>query len=386
MNNRQRFFNILEGKPIDHTPFFPDLSIWYENTRKEFGKEVIFGAGKYIPDNIEFHTRESHLTGQYAKMTCLDYYREYDWGLPVHIADWYVTNYTGGIEVEEKRMAGKKEILYKTPKGNLSRCYHLDQDGSWAPFDYLIKKLDDFEILKYILSNTVYRLNPEPVEKFLKETDGFGVCDLVIKRSPFGKLIHENLGFMETIYALEDEPSIIEKYLAEQEACDMQLIELAGKSPGSVIILSDHADENLISPPQYKKYCMPYYKKIYSYLENKGKYVSTHLDGNIKGYLSFIGNTGFHLLDGCTPAPMFNYEVEELRDAIKGKTCCYLGVPASLLTSDKNRQEALEVGRRIVKAFHGRVIANIGDIVPINGDIKLVIKVGQEIMNTLSYP
>lgn len=382
MNNRQRFFNVLEEKPIDHAPFFPDISIWYENTRKEFGKEVIFGAGMYIPDELDFHSLPSRMPEPYSKMTYLDYYREYDWGLPVHIADWYTTTYSGNVEVEEKRTAKTKEILYKTPKGDLSRCYHLDQDGSWAPFGYLIKEIRELDVLKYILNHTHYQLNPQPVEKFLKETEGFGVCDLVIKRSPFGKLIHENLGFIETIYALEDETEVIEKFLEEQEACDWQLIELAAKSAGSLVIISDHADENLISPLQYKKYCMPYYKKVCDYLHRKGKYVSTHLDGNMKAYLDFIGDTGFHLLDGCTPAPMFNYEVEELRDAIQGKTHCYMGVPASLLTNTANEREILEMGKRIVNAFNGKVIVNIGDIVPINGDINLVIKLGEQVIKT----
>jgi len=81
MNNRNRFFNLLNNKKIDRVPFFPDITTWYEYTRKKSGEKETFGPGVYIPNNINFHQRESCLSKQFAKMTFLDYYREFDWGL-----------------------------------------------------------------------------------------------------------------------------------------------------------------------------------------------------------------------------------------------------------------------------------------------------------------
>ena len=48
MNPREAFFSVLEGKAIDRAPFFPDISTWYENTRKQFGAEEIFPPGSFI--------------------------------------------------------------------------------------------------------------------------------------------------------------------------------------------------------------------------------------------------------------------------------------------------------------------------------------------------
>ena len=146
-----------------------------------------------------------------------------------------------------------------------------------------------------------------------------------------------------------------------------------------MVILSDDADENLISPDLYREFCIPYYHKACEILHGAGKIVSTHLDGNIKGYLPLLGETGFDLLDGCTPAPMMNYEVEELAASLPGDMACYLGVPATLFCQHLPDAAILDFARRILDAFGGRVLLNVGDILPPNADIDQVIALGEMI-------
>jgi hypothetical protein len=379
MNQRQRFFKVLRGEEVDQVPFFPDISTWYENTRKTFGEEELFPPGSFIPDDHPFHKRPSRLQRPMANFTCIDYYREYGWGLPVHIYDWLSCLYDG-IDVREQREGKIKRITYDTPAGSLYRTYMLDQDGSWAPADRLIKDWEkDVPALKHLLSHTTYKADFSRAENFLRQTDGFGVCDLVISRSPFGKLVHEYLGFDKTIYALEDYGDKVEELLDFVEECDLKIIEMVADAPCELVIISDHADENLISPRQYQKFCIPYYQKACGILHNKGKIVSTHLDGNIKGYLPILGKTGFDLLDGCTPSPMFNYLPEELA-AAPGRPACYLGVPATLFVTDTPTDDICGFGLRIADAFNHKVIVNVGDILPINGDIEKVIALGKALI------
>jgi hypothetical protein len=167
------------------------------------------------------------------------------------------------------------------------------------------------------------------------------------------------------------------------------MIRIAAAYPARLVILSDHADENLISPPQYRKYCIPYYQKACAILHAAGKHVSTHLDGNFKGFHRFIGDTHFDLLDGCTPAPMFNYEVEDLAKAVRtvrpgggqlsGLMNAYCGVPSTLFAQNLPTQEIISFGQRIVRAFDDRVILNVGDVLPSNGSIDQVIALGAEV-------
>lgn len=381
MNNRQCFFSLLDNKKMDRTLFFPDITTWYEYTRKSFGEEETFGPGVFIPDGIDFHKRESRLKGKLAKMTFLDYYRYFDWGLPVHIYDWYQTSYSGGIEKTVNKDSRSKVITYKTPKGTIEQRLDLANDGSWAPSDHFVKKISDLEIIKYIYQHRHITPMFQQIEDFHKATAGFGVCDLVIWRSPFGKLVHEFMGFEKVVYSLYDHEKIILDFLSFLEYYDLEIIRLAAESPASLIIISDHADENLISPLQYKEYCIPFYQKACKILHSNGKYVSTHLDGNFKSYFLFIKEANFDLLDGCTPAPMFNYQVEELAKIVDKDLHSYCGVPSTLFTQDLDTEDLIEFGIRIVQAFNKKVIVNVGDILPPIGNIKQVIEVGKAVMD-----
>jgi hypothetical protein len=89
-------------------------------------------------------------------------------------------------------------------------------------------------------------------------------------------------------------------------------------------------------------------------------------------------------LDGCTPAPMFNFEPEELAAATSGeggkrRMSCYCGVPASLFTTGHSTSSIADFAERIHLAFSGRVIVNVGDILPPNGSIKAVIEIGKRL-------
>jgi len=383
VTNRERFFSVLEGRPADRAPFFPDISTWYQASRLGLGVEQPCPPGGYIPDDSPLHEHESRLSGRFARMSYLDYYREFDWGLPVHVYDWWDERYTGGVEKRVDTSGRQRTLTWRTPRGDLVRTYTLDAEGTWSEYGHMVKTLAQLDIVRYIVEHTERTPRFDLVERFLRETEGFGVADTVLFRSPFGKLIHEYMGFEAVTYALFDHEEVVLDFLEFQEHYDLRFTELAAKSPASIVIISDHADENLISPPWYQRYCMPYYHKACDLIHAAGKYASTHLDGNFKGYLSFIADTGFDLLDGCTPAPMFNYEVEELAGALGKEMSCYCGVPATMFTTDLPPEQIATFGERIARAFSGRVIVNVGDILPPTGDINRVIALGDRVQAVL---
>jgi hypothetical protein len=380
----ERFFTVMDGSVPDRPAYFPDITTWYVLTRVALGEEQPFWPGQYIPDADPFHERPSRLAGSLARLSFTDFYRQFDWGLPCHIYDWYEESYGRGVEKLVHTEGRHRRVTFHTPAGDLTRTYKLDAEGTWSEYGHMAASIDDLRIVRRIVENTRFAPRHEKIDAFLRETEGFGVCDLVVFRSPFGKLIHEYMGFEAVAYALHDDETAIRDFLLLQESKDLELIELAARAPGPIVIISDHADENLISPAWYSTYCIPYYQKACRILHSAGKKVSTHLDGNFRGYFALLGETGFDLLDGCTPAPMFNFEPEELAAATTGeggrrRLSCYCGVPAALFTTGRSPIELADFAERIVHAFSGRVIVNVGDILPPNGSIDAVVEIGRRL-------
>ena len=55
----------------------------------------------------------------------------------------------------------------------------------------------------------------------------------------------------------------------------------------------------------------------------------------------------------------------------------FVGVPSALFCDGTGEEELFALADRILRAFHGRVILNVGDILPANGDIRKVIALGE---------
>jgi len=381
MTPREHFFSILEGKRPEPALFAPDITTWYAAHRLPFGEPQSFSPGGFIPDDHPVHERPGTMPEGFRDFTFLDFYREFGWGCPVHLYGWCGEEYVGSVERVTTVEGNRRITRFITPKGELERVSLLAADGSWAPHEHYVKSLDDLDIMRLVVESTRFVPHYERIEATLAALGGQGWGDVVIMRSPFGKLVHEDMGFDQVVYALADNPGVLLDFMELQEQKDLEYVELAAKAPARLVILSDHADENLIAPPQYERYCIPYYRKMNEILHAAGKFVSTHLDGNFKGFFPLLRETGFDLLDGCTPAPMFNYEVEELAAALPEGMYAYCGVPATLLCQGLPTEEIVAFGKRIADALRGRGVVNIGDILPPEGDIEQVIELGRHVQD-----
>lgn len=378
ISSREQVFDILRGKRPQRMPFVPDISDWYAARRTPKGEPLRHGSGKFIADDDPIHKNPGDMPKIYRDFTYLDFYRHFGWGLHVHIHDWYRIHYTGGVVQKIIEEGGIRTIVYSTPKGEIDRNYILASDGTWCPRIHLVKRPEDLEILRYIVENTEFEQNYSKVQEKRDVYENMGQGDIVLGRSPFGKLVQEYMGFEKVIYALADAPETIESFMRLQTKKDLELVRLAADVPEDIAIISDHADENLIAPVYWRRYCIPFYREAVLILHRAGKFVSTHLDGNFKGFFPYLAESTFDLLDGCTPAPMFNYEVEELANALPPNMYAFCGVPATFFSQEAVQiKEIIEFAARIRNSLKGRGILNVGDILSPSGDIEKVIALGE---------
>ena len=408
MTHRERFFALLEGRPVDQLPFFPDISDWYKARRTPKGEPQRFLTGSLIPDGIDFHKTHTDMPPEWASWSYLDFYRNYDWGLPVHIYDWYKVHgsgYTleltetkgsraedwhsihgflthldvGYADVDRHLVTTSKTVTqtWRTPLGTLTSVKEMAADGSFASTKYVVETLEDLDILEYIVTHTEIRADYAHINSVLSQIGDMGVADLAVWRSPFGRIVQDYVGLENTAYWMYDNRERILDLVAILEERDLKVIEAAAQSDARIVIISDHADDALLSPRWYKELCMPFYRKACAILHKYGKIVSTHLDGNILRLLPLLKDTGFDLLDGCTPAPMTNYRPHELAAALGEEQCVYCGVPSTLFTQKMADSVIIQSASEIAEALTGKLILNVGDVLPPNGDMRQVVELGE---------
>ena len=80
MTHRERFFAVMENKPVDRVPFFPDITDWYNARRTPMGERQRYHTGEFIFDDDPFHTNPGDMPERFRDFTLLDFYRHFDWG------------------------------------------------------------------------------------------------------------------------------------------------------------------------------------------------------------------------------------------------------------------------------------------------------------------
>ena len=380
MTYRELFKNVCKGNRPDQVLFAPDITDWYLGQHRKLGEPLKFGPGVYIPDDdpIKFE-HGIGIPESFYGMSLMEIHQKYEWSLHAHIRNWYEEYYTDAVQFEEQVDGPLKMIRYKTKKGTLERTYKLAADGSWCSINYLLDAPNQIEILFEVINATRFRLVDEKICQVMKAIGEQGHSDIVINRSPFGKMLHEYLGFENTTYFMHDDIEAYRTYEQIQTLKDLELIDLAGNSSCPLIIIVDHADSTLFSPEWYEKYCIPFYQEAGLRLRKTSKLISTHVDGNLKSLLPLLKDTGFDLLDGCTPAPMFNYSLEELALSLGENMSAFVGVPSSMFCDGSTIEEVCSYADKIINAFQGRAILNVGDILPVNGSIEKVIALGSHV-------
>ena len=381
MTHRQRFFAVLENRGPDRVPFFPDITDWYKARRTGKGEPQPFATGQLIPDDHPIHRNPGDMPERFREYTLLDFHRRHDWGCPIHAYEALVVSQRE-VTVRTEHTDGFEHRLVETPVGTLDTTFGMAPYGSQSIVRYPLQSPDDLAAYEFWVGDTSYSGDAAAVQGMLEALGEMGVTDLPIGRTPFGLLVQEHMGYEAVAYALADEPALIHRLMDALAPGFWQRVEAAASLPGRIVIITDHADEHLISPRWFRDYCLPFYREACQRLHRSGKLVSAHLDGNIRGLIPLLPETGFDLLDGCTPAPMGNYEVEDLAPILGPHLKAYCGVPSTLFCTHTPVADILAYGRRVIEKLSPNVILNIGDVLPPDGDIDQVIALGQVVLSS----
>jgi hypothetical protein len=360
MTHRQRILALLEGRPVDRTPWFPDLHYWLK-VRRTTGElpEAYRGLadGEFCDRLLELHRRP-----------------EIDAGLPWHVyGDFLKIGYgsTEIVTVRESEDTARTEI--RTPIGTLTARQR--RGHAWeSPFrvEYPVKSVEDFKIVEFMLRDRRVEEHYVAAMQLLAWLGGQGTIQLVLPRSPMPRIIHDYMGLEAGVMALYDSPEECERLMAVIEETDAEPFRIISRCPGRLVIFGDNVDNMSVSPDLYRRYSLPYYQRRCEMLHTAGKTVLCHMDGRLKGLLPLVKDTGIDVLDGITPEPMNDFSIKELADALGPRQFAWAGVPSSMFCAAASRQDVLDCARRLMDRLGPRLVLNVGDQLPPDADIGLV--------------
>jgi len=246
------------------------------------------------------------------------------------------------VSIETKTENGTKVTIYHTPEGDVSTRTRTHagriSDNEEAETEGLIKTVDDYDPVLFMLEDTVFGADNSIYSNALRDLGGDGIFRdwaLDFEASPYGatrRYFGEIYGLDEWVYHQRDHPDHFAKLLDAQRRRDERRLKVVAESP--VEFMGFGWVEGLWSPEQFRKHELPFYKEWVSYLQSKGKILALHCDVtlNLASYKDVIAETGVDVVEAFTPPPVSDLS---LRDAIRawGNIIIWVNFPETIFWS-----------------------------------------------------
>jgi hypothetical protein len=276
-----------------------------------------------------------------------------------------------GKGVEMKVVEDEEKIVttYAVPTGKLREVQTKTVHGvATYRTEYLLKGVEDFRALTYVLENQMFEFDRHLYDQIVK---WFGDRSEPIVNLPWAsiqRLTVDWMGLEKTVLSLWKHPKETNELIQAIQDSASRRIDLVKKTPFKFVNFGDNIDQDLVSPPLFEKYMLPWYKQKTRELHEAGKILTSHWDGNIKLLLRYIKDTGLDSLEGVPPLPMGNVTLEELHEAMRGMVL-FDGLPATYFLDMVTKQDLEDFTRKILGLFSPKIILGISDQLPPNGDI-----------------
>lgn len=351
---------IFEGKDPGRVLWQPRLTFWYTANKKR--------------GTLPSHLQDASLFDLYDYChASIRYYK----GRNLKI------RYHNIVEKENWETERRKRVTWETPVGVLTEAIVYDDLGlSNRRIEYRIKSPEDFRVLEYLLRDEEWHWDQQAYLQHEEKYAPYGVLQFYNRRSPLQNLFITEMGFENTIYAMQDYPEVIRHYIDAATDADDGMYELICKCPVRFVNFGENIDAHMDPPPIWLNYLLPYYQKRTDQLKQAGKFVHIHIDGSMKPLLPYLQDCSWDGIEAATPTPQGDVTLDEIKEGL-GKLVLLDGVPAIYFLSHYSEARIRECVEKIVRLFYPRLVLGVSDELPPDSDIERVRMVGEMIRDIL---
>jgi uroporphyrinogen-III decarboxylase len=358
MNQEERLLAIFSGEKPDVMPWFADLTYWYR--AKLYWSEL---PGKYVGERGKIRLYRNLGCGSHEEVT----------GIPGELTYYNVKCVDSVENLKDGTIVYEKE--YHTPVGNIVSMSRFIPKSVSTPFvKYPVATKQDLKVLQYLYRSQEFKADYSLQHDRLKRWKGIGFVSSVPPRAPLQMLMATWAGVFNTLRLAMREREEVEETIQIMGEADDQVFDAICESPAPGIYAAENLTSDVISPPMFEKYYVPYYKKRMAQLHAARKYVFMHLDGTLKGLLPLMEKTDADSAQAITPAPVGDIPIGKLREVAGPRIILWGGLPGAYFSCQYSGKNLHEMAMDVIK-WHlesRKFIMGVADQVPPDGDIKRV--------------
>lgn len=375
MTHKERILLAARGQMPDLLPYVPRFDLWYRSNkfrgtlpvsyRDKTPEQIAASEGwalhKVVPELLEVERHEDNLyraLGLYGLKEC-----------------GYGIRFSREVEVRAVRSQDSLLVEYHTPKGVISTREVVTEEMraagatiTWVE-ERAIKGAEDYDRLAYLFEQVEVVPQYERYRRWQREVGDEGVAVLMgsFAASPMLHIQRDLLDATRFFYEYHDRQKQMRKLAESLEHVYEQFLRVVCDSPAEMVLWGANYDDMITYPPYFEKEILPWLRKASRALEDKGKLLICHCDGENRGLMDLIRDSGIHVAEAVCPSPMTKVPIEEYYRRWGERLTIWGGIPQSMLLEETASEEEFEAYLdRFFKAVAPgrRLIVGIADTTP----------------------
>ena len=230
----------------------------------------------------------------------------------------------------------------------------------------------DLRIATWRAEHTQWCWDQDTYDRAQREVGDLGAPTVYMPRVTVQDLYINEMGTQQGIYAIVDWPDTVQAYFRALDASHDRLIEVINASPVDIINFGDNVHCGTLPPDLFCRYVLPSYQRRCERLHAAGKFVHAHWDGDTRGLLPFVRETGLDGIEAVTPAPQGDVSLDEVKDAFGDDIFLLDGVPAIFFDETFPVAVLRQCVARLIELFAPKLVLGISDEISSTGDIERV--------------
>ena len=348
MTIREEVLQVINGLSTDRTPWFGDLSYYYNSL-------VYKGELPVQYQGIDGEKR---------------FYDDLGVGIYVYAPFVFKMDYTGGVSYTENKSETEIVEKYDTPIGSISsRQKFLPESCCFAYTKHFVENMEDLRVMCSVFENTVYKENYEEYSKRaeLWGDSGLAVALAPISVAPIQKLLARWAGVEKTIELYYDETDEFEEIIQRIEKAQLPVFDIIADSPAEMVEFPENLSSEITGSRFFEDYNLPCYQKANQILHDAGKKTAIHIDGTLKPCLSMLSAAGFDIAEAVTPMPCGDVDIQDLRKVAGEDIILWGGIPGALFTEQFTDEEFVSHIKKVLSIADKKFVLGVADQVPVDG-------------------
>jgi hypothetical protein len=386
MTIKERMLKAARGEWADQLPWVPRIDLWHNSNSMSGTLPPLFKQDASLDAVADYIGGGYHkIVPEFLKIRSLE--DNIDRGIGVYRL-WGMAYRPElvGVEREVKKEGDITIVTYHTPIGSVS-CKILYSEEmkragasiTWIT-EHIIKDPKDYKVVGYIFKNIKILPDYDNYLEFQKKVGdkGFAAAFANLSASPMHHIMKEFLDATKFYLEMYDHPKEMQCLCEDMEPYFDQIFRVLADSPAEVIFSGANYDEMITYPPFFRDHIMPHIQKLADMLHPKGKLLLSHCDGENKGLLDLIPESGMDIAEAICPQPMTKVTIAEIIKAFKGKVTIFGGVPSVALLEVSMSDEEFEIFmKNLFKeiAPGDRFILGISDTTPPDAKFERLLRI-----------